>query len=263
MSKTLFYYPNSGKGLENMLSEEVSIQLRLKKTYIQVKRNSGELTYGGDQGFFKGAVPGSVDAKKNAMGCGVIAFCDLLLYLGNGNPDMVTAENRSYVNRVNKEEDYIAYYNGIYKFLGGVSMKSGISGIRLAMCFNRLSRREKWGLRSRWGISDRKLYKRMEEMLSKDLPVILCIPMMVLKKDKKDELAFYVKKNGRMEKACTVSAHYVMVTGMIERNGEAFLEISSWGKKYYVNWNEYEDMIQTHFLGNILGNILYIRQKRK
>ena len=85
----------------------------------------------------------------------------------------------------------------------------------------------------------------------------------VLKKDKKDELAFYVKKNGRMEKACTVSAHYVMVTGMIERNGEAFLEISSWGKKYYVNWNEYEDMIQTHFLGNILGNILYIRQKRK
>ena len=54
---------------------------------------------------------------------------------------MVTAENRSYVNRVNKEEDYIAYYNGIYKFLGGVSMKSGISGIRLAMCFNRLSRR--------------------------------------------------------------------------------------------------------------------------
>ena len=107
-----------------MLSEEVSIQLRLKKTYIQVKRNSGELTYGGDQGFFKGAAPGSVDAKKNAMGCGVIAFCDLLLYLGNGNPDMVTAENRSYVNRVNKEEDYIAYYNGIYKFLGGVSMKS-------------------------------------------------------------------------------------------------------------------------------------------
>ena len=108
-----------------MLSEEVSIQLRLKKTYIQVKRNSGELTYGGDQGFFKGAAPGSVDAKKNAMGCGVIAFCDLLLYLGNGNPDMVTAENRSYVNRVNKEEDYIAYYNGIYKFLGGVSMTGG------------------------------------------------------------------------------------------------------------------------------------------
>ena len=34
----------------------------------------------------------------------------------------------------------------------------------------------------------KKCEQRMEEMLSKDLPVILCIPMMVLKKDKKDEL---------------------------------------------------------------------------
>lgn len=242
-----------------MLNEKVSIQLKLKKTYIRVRRNSGELTYGGDQGFFKGAASGSADAKKNAMGCGVIAFCDLLLYLGSGNPDMTIAENRSYVNRINREDDYIAYYNDIYKLLGGVSMKNGISGVKLAMCFNRLSRREKWGLRSCWGCSDRKLYKRIEEMLSKDFPVIMCIPMMIFKKDKKDELPFYVKKNGKMEKACTVSAHYIMVTGMIERDGEAFLEISSWGKKYYINWNEYEEMIQTHFLGTILGNILYIR----
>lgn len=242
-----------------MLNEKVSIQLKLKKNYIQVRRKSGELTYGGDQGFFKDAAPGSEDVRKNAMGCGVVAFGDLLLYLGKSRPEMAIPESKSYVNRINKEDEYIAYYNCIYKLLGGVSMKSGLSGVKLAFCFNRLSRREKWGLRAIWGCSDRKLYRRIEEMLSKDLPVIMCIPMLIFKKDKKDELPFYVKKNGNMEKACMVSAHYVMVTGMIESDGEAFLKVSSWGKKYYVNWNEYEKMIQTHFLGNILGNILYIR----
>ena len=92
-----------------------------------------------------------------------------------------------------------------------------------------------------------------------DIPVVLCVPMMLFKKDKKDGLSFYVKKNGKLEKACTVSAHYVMVTGLFKEKDEILLEISSWGKQYYVNWNEYENLIRTHFLGTILGNILYIR----
>lgn len=241
-----------------------SVNLRLKKPYIQVKRNSGELTYGGDQGFFKGAGAGTADARKNAMGCGVIAFSDLLLYLGSGNPEKVIQENEIYVNRTNQETAYREYYNKIYDYLGGVSMKNGISGFRLAMRFNRLSRRERWKLRANWGLSAGKLYGRIKEMLTGDLPVILCIPMMIFKKDKKDGISFYQEKNGKLEKICTVSAHYVMVTGIVQEqgSGEVFLEISSWGKKYYVNWKEYDKLIHTHFLGTILGNIMYIRPKR-
>lgn len=243
------------------MEREIYDQVKLKRPYIQVQRKSGELTYGGDQGFFKGGAPGSVDERKNAMGCGVVALSDLLLYFGNGG--RVIPENRSYVNRVNREEDYKAYYNRIYDYLGGVTMKNGISGMKLARGFNRLSRREGWELCAHWGFSARKLYGRMEEMLCRDIPVILCIPMMIFKKDKKDGLPFYVRKSGKLEKACTVTAHYVMVTGIFIENGESLLEISSWGKKYYVNWKECEKMIRTHFLGTILGNILYIRQKRK
>lgn len=240
------------------MGRETSVQARLKRPYIQVQRKSGELTYGGDQGFFKGGAPGSVDERKNAMGCGVIAFSDLLLYLGSSS-GRVIPESRSYVNRTNKEMAYREYYNSIYDYLGGVSMKNGISGFKLAMRFNRLSKREDWKLRSRWGFSARKLYGRIEEMLSKDLPVVLCVPMILFKKDKKEGLPFYVEKNGEMEKSCTVTAHYVMVTGILKENDTIFLEISSWGKKYYVNWKEYDYMIRTHFLGTILGNILYIR----
>lgn len=243
------------------MEREVSAQIRLKKPYIQVQRNSGELTYGGDQGFFKGSAPGSVDERKQAMGCGVIAFSDLLLYLGSGDPAKIVAESKSYVNQTNRETVYREYYNRIYDFLGGVSRKNGISGFKLAMRFNRLSRREGWKLRARWGFSAGKLYGRIEEMLSKDLPVILCIPMLLFQKDNKDELPFYQEENGKLKKVCTVSAHYVMVTGIVRReeSGEAFFEISSWGKKYYVNWKEYDKMMRTHFLGTVLGNILYIR----
>lgn len=242
----------------------ISDQLRLKRPYIQVKRNSGELTYGGDQGFFKGAGKGTADACKNAMGCGVIAFSDLLLYLGSSDPGKVIPESESYVNQTNQETAYREYYNCIYDFLGGVSMKNGISGFRLAMKFNRLSRRESWKLKANWGLSAGKMYGRIEEMLTEDLPVILCIPMMLRKKDKKDGISFYQEKNEKLEKVCTVSAHFVMVTGIIQEQGsrDAFLEISSWGKKYYVNWNEYDKLIRTHFLGTILGNIMYIKTKR-
>ena len=233
---------------------------KLKKPYIQVRRNSGELTYGGDQGFFRGG-SGSDDARKNAMGCGVIAFSDLLLYLGSCDSNKITSESESYVNRINGENAYKEYYNRIYDFLGGVSKRSGISGIKLAMRFNRLSRREKWGLRGFWGISARKLYGRVEEMLSKDLPVILCIPMILFRKNKKAGLTFYHMENGKMQKAATVSAHYVMITEIVEEreSGSPFFVISSWGKEYYVNWKEYETMMRRNFLGTILGNILYIR----
>lgn len=244
------------------MEKDFIVRYRLQKPYIQVRRNNGEITYGGDQGFFKGGAPGSVEVRKSAMGCGVVAFSDLLLYLGTGDQSRETPESKCYVNRMNDEEEYCSYYNCIYDFMGGVSARNGISGIRLMLRFNRLARREHWGMRAIWGLGAGKLYGRIEEMLKQDIPVILCIPIMLLKKDKKDGVSFY-RGIGEWKKETTVSAHYVMVTGIVQECGstEMFLEISSWGKKYYINWNEYEKLIRTHFLGTILGNILYIRKR--
>ena len=39
--------------------------------YIQVSRNQGKITYGGDQGFFAGASFGSPDERKQKLGCGI------------------------------------------------------------------------------------------------------------------------------------------------------------------------------------------------
>lgn len=230
----------------------------LKSEYISVKRKNGNvLTFGGDQGFFNTLEGSKADKRKNASGCGIVAFSDLLLYLGKRGKDFEIQESKAYVNRILEEEEYKSYYNSVYSFLGGIPFSGGISGFKLFWSFNRIARKKGWKLRAKWGMSRKKLLPRIEEMLSRDIPVILCIPMMVRKKDKNEGLWLYHISDG--SRAVFTKAHYVTITGMIQKNGILYYEISSWGKKYYINVSEYDALIHTHFMGTILGNILYIK----
>ncbi|MDE5908128.1 MAG: hypothetical protein K2H52_05225 [Lachnospiraceae bacterium] len=234
----------------------------LKGEYIRVKRhNGGIITYGGDQGFFSDASADPAEARKRRMGCGIVAFGDLLLYLAGQNSQYRFKGSEHYVNRVLSEEAYKDYFNDRYVFLGGLPAKAGkgLSGFRLQGRFNRMAKSEGWKLYAKWGLSSRKLYGRMIEMLEKDIPVILCIPLMIFKKDKEHGITFYKKEEKGYSKACTVSAHYVVVTELLEEQDEIYMGISSWGMKYYVNWREYDQFIHTHFMGTILGNLLYIK----
>lgn len=230
--------------------------------YIKIRRNkNGVITYGGDQGFFAGAPKDSEDERKRSIGCGMVAFGDLLLYLAGQDSGYCFEEISSYVNQILPEQSYKDYFNYIYGFLGGLPAKhsNGLSGFRLQGGFNRMARSRKWRLRAGWGFSGKKIYHRMVEMLNRDIPVILCVPVILFKRDKEQGIPFYKKEENEYHKACTVSAHYVMVTEMIKENEDLYLVISSWGQKYYINWKEYEKQIHTHFLGTILGNILYIK----
>lgn len=234
--------------------------IRLSRDYIRVRRRkNGELTYGGDQGFFQGDGSRKQDKRKQMSGCGVVALSDILLYLaGKREAPCCFEESVRYAGRILDEEEYKEYYNTIYELLGRIRSGNGISGLNLKLKFNKLARKNNWSLRALWGLNGGKIYIRMEEMLKNDIPVILCIPMMLLKKDKNDRLNFYRGKEIQF-----VNAHYVVVTGIFKKpDGESYLEISSWGKKYYINRNEYDVFIHTHFMGTILGNILYIRQKQ-
>ncbi len=169
----------------------------LNRQYIQVKRNkNGKITCGGDQNFFADAPEGTADARKQKMGCGVTAFCDMLLYLGGASRTYCIRENENYINRILSEEEYKAYYNTIYNLLGQISARgnNGLSGLRLSVRFNRISRRERWKLRAKWGMSGRRLYGRITEMLEGEIPVILCIPLLFGKKTRIRESHFIKRK---------------------------------------------------------------------
>lgn len=234
----------------------------LSGQYIQVRRSGSDtLTYGGDQRFFKEALPDSPDGQKQRLGCGITALGDTLLYLACQNEAYRTKDNEGYIARILREEEYKDYYNFIYDFAGKFrkNARSGISGIRLWHTFNRMAGQHSFPLRAKWGLSGRKLYGRIKEMLEKDIPVILGVPMLFGRKNKGCGIWFYQKENGQYQKACIVSAHYVVITGVIKETNEIYFKISSWGKKYYISWKEYDELIHTHFLGTILGNILYLK----
>ena len=57
-----------------------------------------------------------------------------------------------------------------------------------------------------------------------------------------------------------VSGHYVTVTGMLvdEVKKQTMLEISSWGKKYYINYDEYIELVDLHS-NYFMCNILYVQ----
>lgn len=236
--------------------------LGLSKEYIKVTRSeSGLPSFGGDQNFFGAEEALPEDKRKQMCGCGIVAFADLLLYMGMADRRYSVSENSSYVNRKLLEEEYKKYYNIIYDFMGGIRGKVGISGIKIQRSFNRLARREKWPLRAKWGLNGRKMNSRIEEMLRQDIPVICCIPMMLLKKDQNDYLQLYRWQNEKLEKATCTRAHYVMLTGINVIEGTPFYEVSSWGKKFYISRREYDVFLRKHFLGIWLGNVLYIYKR--
>lgn len=247
--------------------------IRLARPYIQVKRKQvGTLTCGGDQNFFAGAREGSIDFRKQKLGCGITALSDVFLYLAKREGIYYSRETEGYVKSCLTEDEYRDYYNRIYRFVGGIApwAKNGLSFLRIQGSFNRMARRQKWKLRARWGFSFPKMRGRIEEMLHHDLPVILCIPFMVFKRDKGQGILFYEKRDGKYQKSCKVSAHYVVILGITEQEGQSWLQISSWGKEYYINWEEYSALLCPALKGHlvygtfrrvletILGNILYI-----
>ncbi|MBQ8596226.1 MAG: hypothetical protein IJ409_00410 [Lachnospiraceae bacterium] len=272
-------------------------RLGLLKDYIKVKRaGSEETTFGGDQNFFAAAqrvkelvqkedgsdnaskqqeAPNrfqaeqqsteseksrAEDEKKQKMGCGIVALSDIFLYLSGKYNKSLQLDESSYVNCELDQKTYCEYYNRIYRFAGGVSLKNGASGIKLWRKFNRMAKLQGWKERARWGFSRKKMFGRMEEMLKKDIPVILCVPMALFKKDKEKGLWFYTKnEKGDYIPRTRVNGHYVVVTELFFEQEEIYLVISSWGKQYFIKWKEYEEQIRSRLFGAFLGNLLYIK----
>jgi hypothetical protein len=123
------------------------------------------------------------------------------------------------------------------------------------------------------------MYEIMEEMLHKDIPVILSIgpntPNLWGKKgvpfyerkeidyqDDTDQSAEVLKPYYYKEVKKAVNGHYVTVTGIIKDNvtGRIMLRISSWGKQYYINYEEYRDYIDTNS-GTFTSSIVYVKRK--
>jgi hypothetical protein len=117
--------------------------------------------------------------------------------------------------------------------------------------------------RSRWKWTFIKKWKIVERMLKDDIPVILSIGNNFPIIWGKHELNLYVNDTASTtehetvyKKQQSVNGHFVVITA-IEGN---CLTVSSWGKKFYISIDEFDDYVKKHST-HIYSNILEIKKK--
>lgn len=224
--------------------------IRLKYPYVAVMKD-GKLSYGGNQSWFQGKI-----LKK--YGCGVIAGTDVLLYLNLHKEYCRGQELKEEKNAsgIWEEEQYQEAVKTMEHRYFPVIPGFGMPGWLLAAGLNGYFRRNRIPLKVSFGVLGRNIWNRTAAMLAHDIPVILAVGPNFSLFRKKHKLNFYVKNGEEYTFACQTAAHYVTVTAMEEQ----YLKISSWGKEYFINVQEYADYVK-RYSSYFVSNVFYIRKR--
>ncbi len=275
----------------NPLFSDVHIY-ELQHDYIAVNFIDGDgnsqISYGGNQGWFGEEYKQNNIEKYSTIdsyGCGLISISDILLYLASVDSkystdmtDLIRTDNgaieyNSYIDYISRMEKSFFHVRDI-DLIDGTKW-TGIDGLSIAYGVNKYNWFYNVDLHSYWGGGTDKMLKNIEEMLKNDIPVTLSANAIKEQyeaeaKDKGLYIKMYTndteiprEKNYEMTDA-TFDNHYVTVTGVIRNSIEdrTWLQVSSWGRKFYIDYNEYLYYMQTYAsMGGAATNILHITAK--
>ena len=225
----------------------VIVMLSLQHPYIRVA--SGVVPdYGGNQLTSSSAMVGK-------CGCGIIAATDTLLYLSRHHFCRgIPLFRDMWEDAPIPAERYDACIRDMRRACFPLIPYARINGLMLMAGMQRFFLKYAMPYRAYWRLGQRELWPRIEGMLRADIPVIMSVGpnFPLLWGDKR--ACFYTRgPDGRFIPAAGAKAHYFTVTGM----DESWLQISSWGRLYYLNRREYEDYVSAHSIG-FVNNILEI-----
>lgn len=218
--------------------------LTLRNPSPVVERN-GERATGGNQRWLK-----SSSAQK--YGCGLVAATDLLLYLhryGEGESPFFQGIPQDPV----PWELYDFCVSRLGKRYLPLLPPFGLNAWVLAAGLNRYFGTYRLPYRARWCVLPGELWQKIQTMLSRDIPVILCIGVNF--PFPKHQLPLYPGEEGRREGGST-RAHYVTVTGM----DEEWLRISSWGRVYRIRREDFDRYRKRHSCA-LYSNILWVERR--
>ena len=225
-----------------IISQDVSID------YVHI-RCGQQYSHGGSQLWFP-KNESARDLSIHTGGCGLIAACDFMLWYEN-HAASGSEKSRFYgpvakLRKSNPEPDQAAYMDCIrqlYKYFP-VLPKLGSSAFFLPLFLNLYLLRNRAHMRFSF-LFNNTADKRMRIIrgsLQDGYPLIMMIGARVLPFSKMKGVTFYTENEGRLKPAVTdVRRHYVTVTGIRypeDIDVPIYLEISSWGRKYYVNYEE-------------------------
>ncbi len=223
----------------------------LRYPYLSIKTQA-EQSFGGNQSWSDSRI-------MRKYGCGVVGMSDVLLYLGLHQTDYDT----DLFHGILREDGCLSYpkYNRYLRKMRRrylhIIPGFGVPGWMLPVAFNKYFRHYRINLRAGWCLQSGKILSRIETMLRKDIPVILAIgpnfPLFWARK----KLPLYRYENGEFITATEIKAHFVVVTGIVND----YLQISSWGKEYYISWKEYHRYVKKYSCFGV-SNICRIREKK-
>lgn len=208
------------------------MRIELKRPYPMI-RTGASLSCGGSQNWFP-------DKNFRRCGCGVIACADALLYL-RGAGEL-------------PREDYINYVDSLRRYFPLIPGR-GIDGIRLAVGFTLLARKNGVAVRAGWSASGTKFWGRLAAMLSDDLPAVVAIGPNFPRVWGKETLPLYQKteRGGHVERERT-KGHFLTVIGL----DEEWMEVSSWGRRLYLERRAYADYMRRQ--GSLFTNLMQIER---
>ncbi len=226
----------------------------IKDNFIEIKKDN-RIYYGGNQSWWD-----EEDNMLQVYGCGIIAMCNIELYLKNQCEVSATIESSTvelyYDNYKQYVNDRCRVY-GLYR--GKLLAKIGlvpwrmVRGIKKFLCndlsYNMDKIEVKWAPTKR----SKNIMYYIEDMLDHNIPI--ATSYFTFKKKDKIQFFIYDEKDNCLILKQRCNSHYFNITGIVEfeNEGDKYFRISSWGKLYYIR---VEDWIRKL---SYFSNILYIR----
>ena len=225
------------------------VMISLKNPYISVDYENGP-SFGGSQ-------TQAVNKTIKHVGCGVIAAADLIIYLSRNHVRL----NRDFMYglRINPIEpkNYTNFLRHLRNRYFPIIPHIGMNGLGLMTGMELFFKLYKLPFDCHWCISDKGIWDKIEQMLKADIPVIMAVGPNFPFIWKKGRAMLYSKsENGTYIPSGAVKAHFITITGM----NEEWLEISSWGRRLYLNRRMYEEYV-SKYSASLVSNILYVKKK--
>jgi hypothetical protein len=250
------------------------------QNYVPVHKDTVTY-YGGSQMWFPEKNKLSRDYVLHNYGCGTIATADLFLYLAlqsesNRSPETMMAIDETDSVNYDNYDDYVrtinAHYTKTKRFIAvlGPTIASAVNSYSNTYM---LRYQASW----KWALSYYDMFEMISEMLIHDIPVILSIGPNTPNLWGKKGIPFYERYEVEIPADKThptptkqyryrpvihdVNSHYVAVTAIIKDDAAStiLLRISSWGKQYYIKYEEYRDYIE-NYSGTFTSSIVYIKK---
>lgn len=209
------------------------------REYIRIK-NLNTVSYGGNQKWCR-------SSAMKRCGCGVIAMADMAIYLAEQNPKMMTDDIRhiSKPNGLYNKNDYLEYLKKFFLKYVTVLAGKGLTGFGLMCSMNRYFLSCGIKLKATWKmlLSDDNMMMNIDKQLERNIPVIISIGPNTPNIWGDKGVSLYVEQDGELVESHRkdVKAHYVVVTGVRNIDKKQYLVISSWGRKYLLDYGEYRE----------------------